>query len=197
MYVFLCVVCLYENLCRMPSHPKQSISINNKQNSSVLKIKQKNKRRNRKKRKQKAQYPIIIEMSNIATMTSKYSVDNATDASNTTRNQMAVAQMWAKSYETMIRLQFQHRIQYWKNLAIYRNTEIRKLRKNLLRQQNLNNCKNFEEVNSPESETGMKANNQEDLVSESYLKFLEITLRHRQERKHKRNDNNDEKTDSD
>lgn len=184
----------------MPSHSKHGITINNKQNSSVLKIKQKNKRRNRKKQKQKTQYP-IHEMSNITNLTcSKHNVDNATDTSYATRHQMAVAQMWAKSYETMIRLQFQHRIQYWKNLAINRNMEICKLRKNL-RKQNQNNCRNIEVIDTVEDEASVKSSNQEDLVSESYLKFLEITLRHRQERKHNRavssSDKDSHDTDSD
>lgn len=179
----------------MPSHSKHGISINIKQNSSVLKIKQKNKRRNRKKRKQKAQYP-IHEMSNITTTMTCSNVDNATDANYTTRNQMAVANMWAKSYERMIRFQFQHRIQYWKNLAIKRNTEICRLRKNL-RKQNQNNSKIFELIDSSEDEASVNSSNQEDLVSESYLKFLEITLRHRQERKHKTSDNKEQTTDSD
>lgn len=163
----------------MPSHPKQILSINNKSNPGVMKIKPKNnKRRNRKKKKQRTQYPIheIRKMSNFST-NSKYSEGNSSIAS---QNQMAVAQMWAKSYESMIRQQFQHRIQYWKNLAMNRNTEIVELKKKLQ-----NNRKFDDEIDSGDDDTASgKSTSQEDVESESYLKFLEITLRHRQQRKH-------------
>lgn len=165
----------------MPSHPKQILSTNTKPNSSVMKIKQKNKRRNRKKKKQnKPQFSIheIRKMSNLP-KSSKYSEGNSTDTA-ALQNQMAVAQMWAKSYESMIRNQFQHRIQYWKSLAISRNAEIFELRKKLQ-----NNCKYHEEIDSgEEGAASVKSSSREDVESESYLKFLEITLRHRQERKH-------------
>lgn len=172
----------------MPSHSIKNV--NNKRNSSVLKIKQKNKRKCRKKRKQKTQFP-IHDMSNITSSTNT-NFNNATDPTNATRNQMAVAQMWAKHYEMMIKSQFQHRIQYWKNLAINRNTEICELRKTLRTQQQ-NNCKYVDKSDSSEDEPNVKSTNQkEDFESESYLKFLEITLRHRQERKHKNTDVKDE-----
>lgn len=186
VYHLVCVVLFVSsnkpliNYKKMPSHPKQIISTNNKPNSSVMKIKQKNKRKNRKKKKQRTQFSIheIRKMSNLST-NSKCTEGSSTDTA-ASQNQMAVAQMWAKSYESMIRNQFQHRIQYWKSLAISRNAEIFELRKKLQ-----NNCKYQDEIDSADEGTpSVKSTSQEDLESESYLKFLEITLRHRQERKH-------------
>lgn len=163
----------------MPSHSKQNPSAYNKTNSvTVTKVKQKSKRRYRKKKKQRIQYP-IHEIRKLSNRTSTTRFNNGNDGSSTSRNysmnQMAVAQMWAKSYESMIRLQFQHRIQYWKNLAINRSTEVEGLRKKLQ-----SNCEYYDGNESSDDST--ESTSQEDVESESYLKFLEITLRHRQQR---------------
>ncbi|XP_037025177.1 uncharacterized protein LOC119066689 [Bradysia coprophila] len=178
----------------MPSHSKQlTNSSTNKPASSVMKVKSKNKRRNRKKKKQKVQYP-IHEMRKM-TNTSVNSEYNATDADcNLKQNQMAVAQMWAKTYETMIRLQYQHRIQYWKNLAINRDAEIQKLKEKLQ-----GNCTDYDEIESADEDetsakcTGQKKCEESEESDESYLKFLEITLRHRQQRKRNRENEADSK----
>lgn len=171
----------------MPSHPKQiANSCKNKPTLSVMKVKSKNKRRNRKKKKQKVQYP-IHEMRKMSSVNSEY---NATDAGDHfQQNQMAVAQMWAKTYETMIRLQYQHRIQYWKNLAMNQNAEIQKLKEKL--QGNGMDKMDSEEEDEDEDEpstkcSSQKINEESEESDESYLKFLEITLRHRQQRKRNR-----------
>lgn len=179
----------------MPSHPKQSISTSNKPSPSVMKLKQKNKRRNRKKKKQRIHYPIheMQKMSNANCTNSIYNTASSTDANSATQNQMAtsVAQMWAKTYESMIRLQFQHRTQFWKSLAINRKTEICELRKKLG-----NNCKYFgEEETVVDKGVDSTSQDEDSEESESYLKFLEITLRHRQERKHDREEEADDSVD--
>lgn len=169
----------------MPSHPKQiANSCKNKPTSSVMKVKSKNKRRNRKKKKQKVQYP-IHEMRKMSSVNSEY---NATDAGDHfQQNQMAVAQMWAKTYETMIRLQYQHRIQYWKNLAMNQNAEIQKLKEKLLGNGKEKIDSGEEDEDEPSTKcSSQKINEESEESDESYLKFLEITLRHRQQRKRNR-----------
>ncbi|KAJ6648814.1 hypothetical protein Bhyg_04046 [Pseudolycoriella hygida] len=145
----------------------------------ALKMKQNTKRKYLKRKKQKSQQTInaIREMSN--TNTINRSVDNARNAA---QNQTAVAQMWKKTYESMIRLQYEHRIQYWKNLAINRNTEIHELKKKLQ-----NYCNQSDKLNThgDKSKSSSNHSSQGDLTSESYLDFLEITLRHRKELKRK------------
>lgn len=169
----------------MPSHSKQIISTNSKQTPTFKQMKQKNKRRNRKQRKQRIQLPEIRNMSNIGTANTMIQMHNSsTDENRATQNQEAVAQMWAKTYESMIRLQYQHRIHYWKNLASIQNQEIFELRNKLQIQ---NNCKYYDDdETSADDDDSVKSTKQKDCEeSESYLKFLEITLRHRQERIHK------------
>lgn len=173
----------------MPSHPKQVLSTNTKPGSSVIKMKHNNKRKNHKRKKQRIHEMQKMSNTNILNSMDNKADDgyNSTDANirnRVTQNQMAVAQMWAKTYESMIRLQFQHRIQYWKNLAMIRNTEIFELRKKLQ-----NNCNCDDDHSADTGEPSVKSTRQKRETdyeeSESYLKFLEITLRHRQERKHK------------
>lgn len=170
----------------MPSHTKQNIATtsSNKQSSSVMKLKQKNKRRNRKKKKQKLQYPIheMQQMTNNNT-TSMYTPSANVDANSSFNNQMAIARMWAKTYEKMIRLQYQHRIHYWKNLALNRNAEIDELKVKLETNRKYQEDSDSIDENDANSECTSQENGDE---TESYLKFLEITLRHRQQRKHNR-----------
>lgn len=178
----------------MPSHSKQSMSsVNIKSQSSEIKIKSKNRRKHRKKRKQKSSYNLcdIPKMSNIP----KYNIDKTTyNASSATQNQMAVAKMWTKSYETIMRWQCQHQIEYWKNLAVNRNVEIRRLRE-MLQNYDRNIGVNIEDVDTDDEFSDIeKPTDQSDAESESYLKFLEITLRHRQERNHSNINSNDDET---
>lgn len=180
----------------MPSHAKQIVnSSHNKPTSSVMKAKPKNKRKNRKKKKQKVQYP-IHEMRKVTNrgpnLTHNATLEDINFKQN--QNQMAVAQMWAKTYETMIRLQYQHRIQYWKNLAVNRDAEIQKLKEKL--QGNCTDCNATESAG--ESGTSAQCSSQKkyeesEESDESYLQFLEITLRHRQQRKRNRENETDSK----
>ncbi|XP_055386011.1 uncharacterized protein LOC129615002 [Condylostylus longicornis] len=119
-----------------------------------------------------------------------------------TTNTKAAAVLWRKTYESCINWHNFYQMHYWKNLAFNlknKNNELQKQLdeyKHIIKGQNIqiNSLRNEDEKVEYETSSSEGENYDIDIhecetieeVDEEYLKFLEITYKHREEIKNKK-----------